>query len=199
MTNLPRSEHTTRLLKQPTTLGWHFTFCQVLTALSIECARRLGFCARQHWRSCITWARFNANCFQKLFEAASMHRTFSHLQPQSLKWNCNINNEWQKTIHDKQWHTCIILRPFIRLTISPHVFTHLWGEHKWHRCFYGLHVLPVTQPTVSKHRKKHKALSPTSGLVLSFPHPPPNLWQTGTAPFMPAFWCQHHRWTNCNN
>jgi len=37
----------------------------------------------------------------------------------------------------------------------------------WHR-FYGLDALPVTQPTASKHWRKFKALTPTSGLALSF-------------------------------
>ena len=49
--------------------------------------------------------------------------------------------------------------------------------------YYGPDVLPVTQPTVSKHRGKHKSLTPTSGLTSSFLHPPPASWR-GVAPFM---------------
>jgi len=39
---------------------------------------------------------------------------------------------------------------------------------KWHRLF--MDVLPVTQPTVSKHWRKPKALTPASGPASSFPH-----------------------------
>jgi len=41
---------------------------------------------------------------------------------------------------------------------------------------HRLDVLPVTQPTVSllKHRRKLKALAPTSGLASYFLHPPPD-------------------------
>ena len=36
-----------------------------------------------------------------------------------------------------------------------------------------------TQPTVSKHWRIHKALTPTNGLASSFLHPPPDFWQQG--------------------
>ena len=51
----------------------------------------------------------------------------------------------------------------------------LWGLMK--RGFYGLHVLPATQPPVSKPWREHKALTITSGLALSFLHPQPYFWQ----------------------
>jgi len=39
-------------------------------------------------------------------------------------------------------------------------------------CFSGPHVLPVIQPTVSKHWRKHNALIQTTGLASSILHPP---------------------------
>jgi len=41
---------------------------------------------------------------------------------------------------------------------------------------YRLNALPVVQPTVSKQRRKLKALTKTSGLASSFLHPPLDSW-----------------------
>ena len=46
---------------------------------------------------------------------------------------------------------------------------------------YRLNALPIVQPTVSKHRRKLKAQTETSGLASSFLHPPPDSW-----------WQRHH-------
>ena len=51
---------------------------------------------------------------------------------------------------------------------------------------YGPDVLPVTQTTVSKHRRKHKALTTTSGLVLSFFSSTTGLPRRGVVLFMLA-------------
>jgi len=49
----------------------------------------------------------------------------------------------------------------------------------WQEYFYGMDAVPVTQPIVLKHWKKHKALTPTSGLASTFLHPPPDSWWKG--------------------
>jgi len=46
-------------------------------------------------------------------------------------------------------------------------------------CVYGLEVLSVTQPTLPKHWREHKALSLTGELVSSFALSQPDSWQTG--------------------
>ena len=48
-------------------------------------------------------------------------------------------------------------------------------------------VLPVTQPTVSKHWRKLKALTPTSHLASSFLHP-----SSDFRPKRQCFWHQYH-------
>jgi len=53
---------------------------------------------------------------------------------------------------------------FFSLVSEENLF---WGELMAH-VFFGLDVLPVTQPKVSEHWRKHKALTPTSGQVSSF-------------------------------
>jgi len=40
-----------------------------------------------------------------------------------------------------------------------------WDQ--WNGDFYGTHVLCANQPSVLRHRRKHKALTPTSGLTSS--------------------------------
>ena len=50
-------------------------------------------------------------------------------------------------------------------------FFHLFHERTFGTgCFYRPDVLPVTQPTVSNHWRKHKELTPISGLASSFLH-----------------------------
>ena len=49
-----------------------------------------------------------------------------------------------------------------------------WGLVKWG--FYGLDVLPSTQPLVSKHWREHKALTLTGSLASSSLHPEPDSW-----------------------
>jgi len=51
---------------------------------------------------------------------------------------------------------------------------------------YGSDVLPVTQPTASKHWRKHKAITSTSGLTTFFLHPP-----LCVARFKLPFWRQY--------
>jgi len=51
----------------------------------------------------------------------------------------------------------------------PFPAENLWGLVEFG--FYGSDVLPVSQPSVSKHWGKHKALTLTSDLALSFLHP----------------------------
>ena len=41
-------------------------------------------------------------------------------------------------------------------------------------CFYGPDIFALTQPTVSKHWRKHRTLTQPSGLALSLLHLPPD-------------------------
>jgi len=51
---------------------------------------------------------------------------------------------------------------------------------------YRPDVLPATQPSVSKHWRKHNTLTLTSGQDSSFLHPQPDSWWSGVSPFTPA-------------
>ena len=53
----------------------------------------------------------------------------------------------------------------------------LWWLVEW--CFYGLNVLPATQPSVLGHWREHKALTLTSRLASSFLHSPLDFWWKG--------------------
>jgi len=53
------------------------------------------------------------------------------------------------------------------LPLPPVQEQNLYGLVEW--VFFRQDVLPVTQPSVSKHWREHKELTPTSGL--SYPSP----------------------------
>jgi len=58
--------------------------------------------------------------------------------------------------------------------------------------FYTPRVLPVTQPSVSKHRREHKALTLTSGLTSSFLHPQPDFrWKGRCCTLTPVLQLQY--------
>ena len=52
-----------------------------------------------------------------------------------------------------------------------HLFQNRTSSDQW---YFRLDAVPVTKPRLPKHCTKQKALTPTSGLALSFLRPPPD-------------------------
>jgi len=109
-----------------------------------------------------------------------------------LKLLVNVVNDWLVATHKEQhnkWHSPMEYQYFrfnsrflgksglaSSLQFILHFFQYRTFGNKWPRIpdFNRSDVLPVTQPTVSKHWKKHKSLTSTSGLNSFFLHPSPD-------------------------
>ena len=75
----------------------------------------------------------------------------------------------------------------------PVLEENIWGSVEQDLRTRCLHA---TQPSVSKHWRKHKALTPTCGLTSSFLDLPMDSWQKGA---LLALWCQYLSNNNNNN
>jgi len=64
------------------------------------------------------------------------------------------------------------------LDLFLHWFRKKTFGNKSYKCSHGPHLLAVTQSTASKHWRKHKVLTPTSGLAL-FSWSTTELWRDG--------------------
>ena len=104
------------------------------------------------------------------FYTTAVHKGKIRVKRKKRRW------EWENSVISdgriSRW-TCVS-----QFHLGSSCFTCFGREHLEINgtVFYRPDILPVTQPSVSKHWRKHKAITLTSGLASSFLHPQPDSW-----------------------